>query len=313
MADEIELLRGFRGETPGPSTDAWARARSAIAAAKTEEVPAGRRRRSAPGRHRLGWASGVAVAVAVGAVLAVVMPGSPAARPPGAASARQAKETAYVISRAGRALAASGQGNFVGYARTVLPPGSRVEPVAGNLQSGPGVHSQLNASSMTSWSYHGTGRLATFTPAGQRVLGESTTIAAGGGATTVVVVNYRDATWWHATTAAPPAATAPPECGIGVQIGPGGWVAYIRHELRCGGYTTDGRQQVDGISAIKLTERDNRLALWVNPATYLPVRIVTEGRQRTQTDFRWLPPTPANLAQLSMPVPAGFRQVRPPS
>ena len=32
-----------------------------------------------------------------------------------------------------------------------------------------------------------------------------------------------------------------------------------------------------------------------------------------QTDFQWLPPTPANLAMLNMPVPASLHQVTPPS
>lgn len=32
MPDELDLLRSFRGDVPGPSTDAWARARSAITA-----------------------------------------------------------------------------------------------------------------------------------------------------------------------------------------------------------------------------------------------------------------------------------------
>lgn len=39
MSDEIELLRSFRRELPGPSTDAWVRARAAVAAAAAEEGP----------------------------------------------------------------------------------------------------------------------------------------------------------------------------------------------------------------------------------------------------------------------------------
>jgi hypothetical protein len=43
------------------------------------------------------------------------------------------------------------------------------------------------------------------------------------------------------------------------------------------------------------------------------VRVLTAGRQQQiQTDFRWLAPAPARLAVLSLPVPAGFRQVPPP-
>jgi hypothetical protein len=39
VIDEIELLRHFRDQTPGPSGDAWDRARSAIAAAQSEPAP----------------------------------------------------------------------------------------------------------------------------------------------------------------------------------------------------------------------------------------------------------------------------------
>jgi hypothetical protein len=33
---------------------------------------------------------------------------------------------------------------------------------------------------------------------------------------------------------------------------------------------------------------------------------------RDQTDFRWPPPTRANLVQLHVTIPAGFTRVRPP-
>lgn len=60
---------------------------------------------------------------------------------------------------------------------------------------------------------------------------------------------------------------------------------------------TIGGQRVDGITAIKLTEGNGRNALWVDPGTYLPVRVLTVGRQQQiQTDFRWLAPAPARLA-----------------
>jgi hypothetical protein len=67
---------------------------------------------------------------------------------------------------------------------------------------------------------------------------------------------------------------------------------------------------VDGVDAIKMTGSAGQLTLWVNPTTYLPVRF-TVGP--LQNDFQWLRPTPANLALLRVPVPAGFRQVPPPA
>ncbi len=62
-----------------------------------------------------------------------------------------------------------------------------------------------------------------------------------------------------------------------------------------------------------------RWAWYVNPRTYLPVRM--EGSSTTfggrwprstsssVTDVTWLPPTAANLAQTLVTIPAGFRQV----
>jgi len=37
----------------------------------------------------------------------------------------------------------------------------------------------------------------------------------------------------------------------------------------------DGRQRVDGIDAVKITGGKALVALWVNPATYLPVRAIS--------------------------------------
>jgi hypothetical protein len=70
------------------------------------------------------------------------------------------------------------------------------------------------------------------------------------------------------------------------------------------------RQAIDGTDALKITGNSGQLTLWVNPATYLPVRLQTGG---LRTDFQWLRPAPAHRAVLNLPVPAGFRQVQPPA
>jgi hypothetical protein len=52
--------------------------------------------------------------------------------------------------------------------------------------------------------------------------------------------------------------------------------------------------------------------LWVNESSYLPIRIGHNADKFTgarQDDFTWLPPTEENLALLTPPIPAGFRQV----
>jgi hypothetical protein len=333
VTDEIEVLRLFRDDMPGPSTDAWTRARSAIAVARAEEEQAGRRHsrgpgrqgparrgpgRQGPGRRKVfSMAAGIAMAAAVAGLLAVLLPNSPATGGHGkAASAQQIRTTAYVITRVEHALSLSGRDNVLGYARTVYPPGTVAEPAADvvRVQLEPGASSPWSVGSMVRWSYQGTMSLSAVSPTGKRVFARGTTVAHGKPATVVVI--YRDATWWRPAGGAAPArnAGAPSSCGPDVTIGPGGWPAFIREELSCGEYMTAGRQLVDGMDAIKITGNKGLDTLWVNPATYLPARaIFTFGRLRTQTDFRWLPPTPANLARLSVRVPAGFRQVPPPS
>ena len=124
---------------------------------------------------------------------------------------------------------------------------------------------------------------------------------------------YGDATWWRATTPASngqrPASAS---CGPGIRIGAGGWPAFIRYQLGCGEFRLAGRQRIDGADTVKLTGA-NGAVLWVNPVTYLPVHVTFGGPEASQMDFRWLSPTAANLAPLNVRVPAGFRQVPPPT
>lgn len=55
--------------------------------------------------------------------------------------------------------------------------------------------------------------------------------------------------------------------------------------------------------------------LWVDPSTYLPVRVFwnwldprAQGPGTLTGDFRWVKPTQDNLALLRVPVPSGFTQ-----
>ena len=80
----------------------------------------------------------------------------------------------------------------------------------------------------------------------------------------------------------------------------------IESGLRCGAFQVADHQRVDGIDTIKLTGiSDGRPAftLWVDARTYLPVQMTGDG---VAMQFRWLPPTQANLAQLTGTIPPGF-------
>jgi hypothetical protein len=98
--------------------------------------------------------------------------------------------------------------------------------------------------------------------------------------------------------------------------------AWIRHVLRCGFFRVAGHQVVNGINAIEIVSGTLMVpgtaeAIWINPETYLPVRSLLETttgrRQWAEADYAWVPATPRNLAMLTQPVPAGFRQVSQPS
>jgi hypothetical protein len=249
------------------------------------------------------------MAAAVAGLLAVLLPGTgPGTR---LGTGPQVQTAAYV-SRVKQALSESGQADVVEYARTTLPPGSSIVLLADGLQItlAPGATSSSSARTLVRWSYQGTDKISAFTAAGQRVFDERLTSAGGGPA---VTVKYGDATWWRAT---PPGAQGPvPQtCGKGVDIGPGGWPALIRFELSCGAYLAHSVQRIDGVNSLKITGNGGLAALWVDPKTYLPVRAVFDlGRRPIQTDFRWLPPTSANRAHLSLRVPPGFRRVQPPA
>ena len=314
MPDELDALRHFRDETPGPSTDAWNRARAAIAAAKAEEEPTGRQHRWMPGqrphgrRRVLGIAAGCAVAAAIAGLVAVLLPGSPATR-------TQVETTAFV-THIEHALSHSGQRNLVGYARTVFPPGYIVEPAgpgAVQVSPGNGASSPWSAAYLTRWFYQDTAKVSAFTAAGHRVFDLG--FAPVHGTLTSTGVSYRSRTWWRAGFGPVSAGNgpAPMQCGPAIQLGPGGWPAFLRHELSCGEFTKGGRQRIGGTEAIELTGDGGREVFWVNPQTYLPVRVIlTTPLGTAQTDFGWFAPTPARLAQLRLSVPPGFRQVSPP-
>ncbi len=271
-------------------------------------------------RQRL-TARAVTAAGTVAAVTAVAVAGVTGAFGPGHGPPIR---TAAYVTRVERALDSSGEGNMVEYDRTVLPPGSavrltafdwRIGPAAALGKAGPGASAPLSVTSIAEWTYRGTTTMSAFSGTGQRVV---TSEVSGGGREVTVI--YRNGTWWSATAPASNFQQGPARsrCGAGISVGPGGWPAAIRQELSCGAYKDDGRQPINvagnfrDVDAIKLIGPRGS-ALWINPATYLPVRQVVAGRQPTLTDFRWLPPTPANLAQLSVRVPAGFRQVPRPS
>jgi hypothetical protein len=99
--------------------------------------------------------------------------------------------------------------------------------------------------------------------------------------------------------------------------------ASMRALMSCGGLSVSWHQHYHGTEAIKivshgslgiLTPKTDTLTqvLWVNEATYLPIAVTTRGTasQGTATiQYAWLPPTKANLANLTVAIPPGFTVV----
>lgn len=225
--------------------------------------------------------------------------------------------TAYVVSHVEHALASPGTSNLLEQDRTVFAAGNSLQPVPTGLVGsahGSGGRSSWPVSSSLNWSYRGTTKFSAFTAAGQPVFDLG--LSSAHRTLSATAVFYRNHTWWTSTPGIklPGGNGGPPGCVRGHEIvvrrGQGnGWPGFIRSQLACGAYTVVGRQVVGGVGAIKITGAPGTFTFWVNPATYLPVQMALPQQR---TEFQWLSPTPANLAQLKVAVPAGFRQVPAP-
>ncbi len=281
-----------RGRTGGPEP--------AITTARASGRPASRRRLA------LRSAAGAAAALAAGAVALVAVEVPSAGQ---GDAARTAVNTAYVVKRVDGALSAP-------------------DAVAQMTVTTRGAGGTVTAEE---WSYGNQWRSVTDSAAGDPAYDEG--LSQG----VYTVVSYQARAWArHRESGNQPApALGPSGCepvmadvplfpsGLPVvDVSAGSLPAAVARNLRaaisCGALAGAGRQQVDGIEAIKLTSRPGSPVaetIWVSPGTYLPVRVVIRpasgqpGPWQT-ADFTWLEPTPQNLARLTVPVPAGFRQVR---
>jgi hypothetical protein len=123
---------------------------------------------------------------------------------------------------------------------------------------------------------------------------------------TVMVVNHFGHVWRE----------CPSTFVLGFALDP----AAIHAELANGQFTVIGPTELNGQQAIELqinvppnNEAPPHIVaerMWVNATTYLPMREwqrMSDGQQST-VDYVFLPPTPANLAELRPAIPAGYTQ-----
>lgn len=74
-------------------------------------------------------------------------------------------------------------------------------------------------------------------------------------------------------------------------------------------------EPINGKDTVRLdiSSADGRMIvteMWVDAATYLPVRWRWVQEGSTPMDVTWLPPTPENLALLTTPIPDGFTETQ---
>ncbi len=260
-------------------------------------------------------AGGAAVLTAAGVALAVVAVPGPGDNRTGG----QAVDTAYVVKRLDRALGAAEPGAIAQL--TVTSTGSAATPG--------GMTTTKELSYGAQW------RSVTSLPSGHPIFDQGFRAASA-----YTFVNYEARTW--ARQAGPGSRAEPvplvsgsrgcaaavsalswlfqpqlPDPGLPASSQPSTVASALRAAISCGALTEAGRQRIDGTNAVELVSRPGSPiseTIWVSPGTYLPERVVVRLAlinavlQRT-ADITWLKPTAQNLDKLTVPIPAGFRQV----
>lgn len=277
------------------------------------------RRRCFHQRLALGTAIAGGTAAITAAAVIVTTGAAGVARQPGGSSAVHAQTAAYaLLQHVERAVA--GQKNRVMDGQSVSV----------------GTGSKQKEYSVT-WSYRGAVRFEEFTSSGKPYLATGT--AKIRGRLLGVYVAYYNRTWrgghgvWQPT---PRACTKTARLEMG---GPApatrDWPDFIGTMLGCGDASVTGRVWINGVRTIRITGTPVRtrlpkgmvqatktgvhFTLYVNPTTYLPMRVVGSTTSygggaaaftySTTTNIRWLPATADNVAKALVTIPHGFRHV----
>lgn len=305
-------------------------------------VPAGmvQRARRRHRQRRITIRATAAVGTALVAAVATIIATSAAGRRAQPGQAGGAVHTvAYVMSRAQQALAGEGRAiekiqvsaRGATFGLTVLNMRLSLETNPAGSAVVPGELSTVTAPRMVTWIYHSRRLSEGLSPTGGLVFHSTlngVTKPSGRQVTQVFGAAYPARTRWQTILRGQAGSLPPLTCQTVLAVPFGSdWRMVLTKALSCGAYYLGGRQEVDGVEAIKLTlkaQRDIplRQTIWVNPATYLPVRLSAgwqpvHGPRRLLTyDYQWLPPTQANLAALHAAIrramiPPGFRKLPP--
>jgi hypothetical protein len=281
---------------------------------------------------RAAVACGTAAVTAAAVTVTVAATGTAPRTGPGGARAQTA---AYVVQRVEKALAGQhrvfrGRTSSNTWGPTVTwgyGPRNRFEEFTGN-----GCRHALPSGECT---HHG---------GSERYLAQGTALI--GGKLTGVYVTYYNREWSLVPGSTRPPTSACSATGALEMSGPPPtpiqWPDFIRSTLACGAAVVTGHVRINGEETTKITGQPvtvplgagearavrekyvrARWTLYVNPKTYLPVRL--SGSDETfggpapsthgasVTDVQWLRPTAANIAKALVPIPPGFRHVKSPA
>jgi hypothetical protein len=261
-------------------------------------------------------AAGTAAVTAAAVIAATAGPG-------GNSDALHSQTITYVATRTERALAHLNQEKAIEYSSETVH-GSDFRFIVLNLDNKasnptvPGVLNDVHAVRQAAWTYQGRRLWQGYSAAGTLVYSYGVTATEAYGAV------YPDRTRWHTPVSLDSPANIRATC-LNAGFGYPDWSKSIAKALSCRTLKLGEDQQVDGIEAIKLirkTAGGYTITLWVDPASYLPVRIAygyPGGHRKTVTetvDLHWLAPDQGNLARLHAAeqrgdIPAGFRELPP--
>jgi hypothetical protein len=258
-------------------------------------APAGLTRQAARQRRRrlaVRSLAGTAAALTAGAVALAAVLVSGERR---GSVAPPVVNTAFVMKRVDGALSAAGPATIAQMAITIRNP--------------------YGATTAEVWAYGDQWRKVTDSAAGHPAYDQGL-----GRGSVYTLVSYAARTWARQQgLAGPLPRSGGCQQALNVLLTPGlhDVVSTLRAAISCGALAVTGRQRVDGVEAIELTSRRGgpvSETLWVSPGTYLPLRVTHStltgiGVFRQRAVIRWLPLTARNLAKLTVPIPAGFREL----
>jgi hypothetical protein len=298
---------------------------------------AGRRHRQHRRRARAAVACGTAAVAGVTAAAVVLAAGPGAAARP-AGSPAQAHTVAYVTKRVENALATE---NMVYVGRSSDYGAANIAIAYGNQN----VWEQYAPTTDYRDRIVDGKHLWDFPPQFRGKLESVQGTALVGGKLVDALVTYYNkeyAIYGPAVTTAlaPCSATAALVMASAPLIPNSHWTRFLNGTLRCGAAAVTGHVKIGGHEAIRITGKPitvklqpgygklvgakwvtARWTLYVDPATYLPVRMYgsleqSGGRTGTYvmsgvTDVRWLPASPANIARSLLTIPPGFHRMGP--